>query len=114
MCQHTLQLMKNAYKTGVNEEDTRNEFDNSRDQRQMFDDFKMRILILGKTEQRTAQAFYSKRIENEFKWPDLNESKEDSSSRKKLNSARLKKEQSKLNKRISRENESTEATRYRL
>ena len=54
------------------EEDTPNEMGISGDQRQMDDNFKMRLLSLGKMEQRTAQAFYSKRIENEFKWPALN------------------------------------------
>ena len=97
-----------------NEEDASNEMDMSGDQRQMDDEFKMRVLTLGKMEQRTAQAFYSKRIETEFKWPELNESKDDASLRKKLNSARLKKEQNKLIKRISRENESEEARRIRL
>ena len=70
-----------------NEEDASNEMDISGDQRQMDDEFKMRVLTLGKMEQRTAQAFYSKRIETEFKWPELNESKDDASLRKKLNSA---------------------------
>ena len=56
-----------------NEEEASNEMDISGDQRQMDDEFKMRVLTLGKMEQRTAQAFYSKRIETEFKWPQLNE-----------------------------------------
>ena len=48
----------------------------------MNDGFMMRVLTLGKMEQRTAQAFYSKRSENEFKWPEFNESKDDASLRK--------------------------------
>ena len=85
-----------------NEEDASNEMDISGDQRQMDDEFKMRVLTLGKMEQRTAQAFYSKRIEAEFKWPQPNESKADESLRKKMNSARLKREQDKMRKRASR------------
>ena len=44
-----------------NEEDASSEMDISGDQRQMDDEFKMRVLTLGKMEQRTAQAFYSKK-----------------------------------------------------
>ena len=97
-----------------NEEDASNEMDMSGDQRQMDDEFKIRVLTLGKMEQRTAKAFYSKRIETEFKWPEPNKSKDDASLRKKLNSARLKKEQSKLSMRAFREHESTEARQIRL
>ena len=68
-----------------NEEDASNEMDISGDQRQMDDDFKMRVLTLGKMEQRTAQAFYSKRMEAEFKWPQPNEIKDDESLRRKMN-----------------------------
>ena len=46
-----------------NEEDASNEMDISGNQRQMDDGFKDRLLTLGKMEQRTAQAFYSKIIE---------------------------------------------------
>lgn len=69
-----------------------NEMDMSGNKRQMDDEFKTRFFTLGKMEQKTAEAFYSKRIENEFKWPDPNESKDAGSLRKKANSARLRRE----------------------
>ena len=75
-----------------NEGNYPNKMDMSGDERQMDDEFKTRFFTLGKREQRSAEAFYSKRIEAEFKWPDPNESKEAGSLRRMANSKRLRRE----------------------
>ena len=85
--------LKNTQKNKkYNEGKPSNEMDTSGNKRQMDDEFKTRFFTLGKMEQRTAEAFYSKRIEAEFKWPDPNESKESGSLRRNANSTRLKRE----------------------
>ena len=96
--------LKNTQKNKkYNEGKNSNEMDTTGNKRQMDDEFKTRFFTLGKMEQRTAEAFYSKNIEAEFKWPDPNESKDAGSLRKKANSTRLRRERVKQK---VRENES--------
>ena len=87
-----MSLKNTQKKKKSNEGNNPNEMDKSADKRQMDDEFKTRFFTLGKMEQRTAEAFYSKRIEAEFKWPNPNESEDAGSLRRKANSARLRRE----------------------